>query len=42
MPVLCLIYFRNDQAHYLFKIFLKSYREKLKIIKNRKNRKKNF
>ena len=42
MPVLYyLIYFRNAiQAHYLSKVFLKSYREKLKIIKNKKNKKK--
>ena len=42
MPVLYyLIHFRNAiQAHYLSKVFLKSYREKLKIIKNRKNREK--
>ena len=42
MPVLYyLIHFRNAiQAHYLSKVFLKSYREKLKIIKNQKNRKK--
>ena len=38
MPVLYyLIHLRNAiQAHYLSKVFLKSYREKLKIIKNRR------
>ena len=41
MPVLYyLLHFRNAvQAHYLSKVFRKSYRKKLKIIKNRKNRK---
>ena len=44
MPVLYyLIYLRNAiQAHYLSKVFLKSYREKLKIIKNQKKLKKFF
>ena len=42
MPVLYyLIHSRNAiQAHYLSKVFLKSYREKLKIVKNRKHQKK--
>ena len=32
-----LIHFRNAiQVHYLSKVFLKSYREKLKMIKNKK------